>query len=126
MTGNAPAVTCVARGMIDPAAVCRRGDTAVPKPINPRGPSPTRRGAVTGYPRLAYNVWRLIARACLSAFPEERATARRATVDDDPAGDTGHEPSDQQVLELGREIHEGPIEDIARRAWLRGARPRGF
>lgn len=24
------------------------------------------------YPRLSYNVWRLVARALLSAFPEER------------------------------------------------------
>lgn len=33
---------------------------------------PQRRGRVTNYPRLSYNVWRLIARAILSAFPEER------------------------------------------------------
>ena len=33
---------------------------------------PQRRGEVKGYPRLSYNVWRLISRAILSAFPEER------------------------------------------------------
>jgi hypothetical protein len=30
-----------------------------------------RRGEVTNYPRLSYNVWRLITRALKSAFPEE-------------------------------------------------------
>lgn len=52
-------------------AVCRRGATSVPAPINPVGPKATRTCAVTGYPRLSYNVWRLITRALLSAFPEE-------------------------------------------------------
>lgn len=33
---------------------------------------PQRTGEVTDYPRLSYNVWRLIARSLLSAFPEER------------------------------------------------------
>lgn len=37
--------------------------------------SVARFGKVTGYPRLSYNVWRLIARAVLSAFPEERPGA---------------------------------------------------
>lgn len=32
----------------------------------------TREGAVYDYPRKAYNVWRLISKALLSAFPEER------------------------------------------------------
>lgn len=31
----------------------------------------TRTGRVEDYPRLSYNVWRLIARALKSAFPEE-------------------------------------------------------
>lgn len=31
-----------------------------------------RKGSVTQYPRLSYNVWRLICRALLSAFPEEK------------------------------------------------------
>jgi hypothetical protein len=53
-------------------AVCRRGSTAVPQPILPSGPMPTRSGEVRDYPRLAYNVWRLITRALKSAFPEER------------------------------------------------------
>jgi hypothetical protein len=53
-------------------AVCRRGSTAIPKPIHPAGVKATRVGAVKNYPRLAYNVWRLIARALNSAFPEEQ------------------------------------------------------
>jgi hypothetical protein len=32
---------------------------------------PQRTGSVKDYPRLSYNVWRLISRAILSAFPEE-------------------------------------------------------
>lgn len=32
----------------------------------------TRTGAVKAFPRLSYNVWRLVARALLSAFPEEQ------------------------------------------------------
>lgn len=59
------------RGHYD-VAVCRRGTTAVPGTLSPTGPRPTRTGRVENYPRLAYNVWRLIARALLSAFPEER------------------------------------------------------
>lgn len=31
-----------------------------------------RTGAVEDYPRLSYNVWRLICRALKSAFPEEK------------------------------------------------------
>jgi len=31
----------------------------------------TRTGEVLNYPRLSYNVWRLVSRALLSAFPEE-------------------------------------------------------
>lgn len=34
--------------------------------------APQRQGEVRGYPRLSYNVWRLVSRALLSAFPEER------------------------------------------------------
>lgn len=33
---------------------------------------PLRCGGVRRYPRLAYNVWRLVIRALASAFPEER------------------------------------------------------
>ena len=53
-------------------AVCRRGSDAVPAPILPNGPKATRTGEVRDYPRLAYNVWRLITRALKSSFPEER------------------------------------------------------
>ena len=31
-----------------------------------------RRGEVLDYPRLSYNVWRLVSRALRSAFPEEK------------------------------------------------------
>lgn len=34
--------------------------------------NPARRGEVLDYPRLSYNVWRLVIRALRSAFPEER------------------------------------------------------
>ena len=33
---------------------------------------PLRTGTVTSYPRLRYNVWRLVIRSLLAAFPEER------------------------------------------------------
>lgn len=33
---------------------------------------PARTGIVTNYPRLSYNVWRLISRALRAAFPEEK------------------------------------------------------
>lgn len=52
-------------------AVCRKGNTDVPKPLDPEGHQAIRSGAVRGYPRLAYNMWRLITRGLLSAFPEE-------------------------------------------------------
>lgn len=76
-----------ARSMNDPAkgdylvAVCRRGTTDVPREIyggDEAGPDfaecpkATRAGTVQDYPRLAYNVWRLITRALLATFPEER------------------------------------------------------
>ncbi len=67
------------RSTLDPklgdydVAVCRRGSSAMPQPFDEDGPKPTRWGMVRDYPRLAYNVWRLIARACVAAFPEERA-----------------------------------------------------
>lgn len=37
--------------------------------------APQRTGEVRDYPRLSYNVWRLVSRALLSAFPEERGGA---------------------------------------------------
>jgi hypothetical protein len=59
-------------------AVCRKGSTEVPREIYPEGhekasgkPAAARRGEVHDYPRAAYNVWRLIARSLLAAFPEE-------------------------------------------------------
>ncbi len=75
-------------------AVCRRNTTDVPAPIDPGGSKATRTGTVTRYPRLAYNVWRLIARALLSAFPEEErgGKARKildessVLIDDDAQG----------------------------------------
>ena len=39
--------------------------------------NPLRKGRVEDYPRLSYNVWRLVIRALLSAFPEETKHARR-------------------------------------------------
>ena len=59
-------------------AVCRRGTTEVPAPVDDRDDAPkaTRAGAVKAYPRLAHNVWRLILRALTSAFPEERIGKR--------------------------------------------------
>lgn len=45
---------------------------------------PVRKGAVEDYPRLSYNVWRLVIRALLSAFPEERRNLAKP-------GDTGAE-----------------------------------
>jgi len=33
---------------------------------------PQRKGSVKSYPRLSYNVWRLVIRALKSAFPEEK------------------------------------------------------
>jgi hypothetical protein len=50
-------------------AVCRKGDFDAPFGRPPA--SPLRTGEVLSYPRLSYNVWRLIARALKSAFPEE-------------------------------------------------------
>lgn len=111
-------------------AVCRRNTTAVPSPVHPLGPAPTRKGGVTGYAREAFNVWRLIARAVLSAFPEERKLAAKPTTHDDPG-----ECSDENAVELGLEVvnsvpgqlsPEAAIAAIGREAWLRGARPRGF
>lgn len=51
--------------------ICRRGSTDVPYPFRSHGPRAVRVGSVTRYPRKAYNIWRLIARATLAAFPEE-------------------------------------------------------
>ena len=53
------------------AAVCRKGTTAVPQPVSPNGMEPTRSGEVKDYPRLRYNVWRLITKCLKKCFPEE-------------------------------------------------------
>lgn len=37
---------------------------------------PARSGEVLDYPRLSYNVWRLVARAILAAFPEEKPKSK--------------------------------------------------
>lgn len=50
--------------------VCRRGSFDVPFGQVPA--AVTRTGEVLNYPRLSYNVWRLVIRALLSAFHEER------------------------------------------------------
>ncbi len=62
-------------------AVCRRGSTGVPKPINPKGKPPVRGGEIRDYPRLALSVWRLIARALHVSFPEETTPAKRKSGD---------------------------------------------
>lgn len=63
-------------------AVCRRGTTGVPKEIyTASGADPekvrgryvaSRVGRVENYPRLSYNVWRLIIRGLRACFPEEK------------------------------------------------------
>lgn len=39
--------------------------------------NPLRKGRVDNYPRLSYNVWRLITRALRSAFPEEDCSTQK-------------------------------------------------
>ncbi len=87
-------------------AVCRRNTTKVPKPINPEGPKPTRFGTVKNYPRLAYNMWRLIIRALRASFPEE---------DIRPAGDlAGGEAFDIEIDSLAaQERAEAAERDLA-------------
>lgn len=51
--------------------VCRKGDYAPSKEKIIDGKGCTRTGEVFKYPRLAYNMWRLVIRSLLSAFPEE-------------------------------------------------------
>lgn len=66
----------VDRGDYD-VAVCRRGSEGVPSGFalaETCAPKAARTGKVTDYPRQAYNVWRLITRACLAVFPEEIKT----------------------------------------------------
>lgn len=46
-------------------------DTVSMRNVFADGKGIARKGHVSNYPRLSYNVWRLIVRALLSAFPEE-------------------------------------------------------
>lgn len=57
----------VSRGNYD-VEVCRRGTTEKPS----QGGVATRTGKVEGFPRKNYNVWRLVVRAILDCFPEEK------------------------------------------------------
>lgn len=50
-------------------AVCRKGTKTCPWTGKTKA---IREGTVTNYPRLSYNMWRLIIRSLLSAFPEEQ------------------------------------------------------
>ncbi len=52
-------------------AVCRKGSTAIPEGFAGCTKA-TRLARVGNYPRLAYNVWRLILRALVNAFPEDK------------------------------------------------------
>jgi hypothetical protein len=75
------------------AAVCRRGSTEQPRELSLASaadptisatrqeayrrqaeyqPKAARVGEVLDYPRLSYNVWRLVCRAVRSCFPEEK------------------------------------------------------
>jgi len=60
------------------AAVCRRGVSACPwlhgddDATDKRRPTPVRTGDVKNYPRLSYNVWRLVIRSLRACFPEEK------------------------------------------------------
>ena len=62
-------------------AVCRRGRTMAPRDLVPRegADSAARVGRVIDYPRLAHNVWRLVARSLLAAFPEESKPPKKPT-----------------------------------------------
>jgi hypothetical protein len=63
-------------------AVCRKGSAEPPRELlaNSVNKRAARTGEIKAYPRLAYNVWRLIARATLAAFPEERNPAKTTTL----------------------------------------------
>jgi hypothetical protein len=63
-------------------AVCRRNSIARPRELyadqnapahTAQYPKATRTARVEGYPRLSYNVWRLILRSLRACFPEETA-----------------------------------------------------
>lgn len=54
-------------------AICRKGIIGIPENLG-GFEAPARTGRVLDYPRTSYNVWRLISRAVLAAFPEEQKT----------------------------------------------------
>lgn len=60
--------------------VCRRGKY---EPVREAMDKATRKLEVQGYPREKYNVWRLITRSLLSAFPEEERRVARGSKSDD-------------------------------------------
>jgi len=60
--------------------VCRRGKF---EPTQEHLSVATRKLEVHGYPREKYNVWRLITRSLLSAFPEEERRVKRGSKSDD-------------------------------------------
>jgi hypothetical protein len=51
-------------------AVCKKGTTECPLVSDKI--KAARTGEIKNYPRLTYNMWRLIIRSLLSAFPEEK------------------------------------------------------
>ena len=60
-----------ARGSYD-AAICRKGTTSPPNTFSGGRLDPVRIGRVENYPRLSYNVWRLVLRSLRSCFPEDK------------------------------------------------------
>jgi len=52
--------------------VCRKGNYDVDSRDLVDGKGFTRTGTVSNWPRLSYNVWRLILRCLQAAFPEEK------------------------------------------------------
>lgn len=54
------------------ARVCRKGKTDYTLNELHTGEGFTRTGRVENYPRLSYNVWRLVLKALRACFPEEK------------------------------------------------------
>jgi len=57
----------ISRGNYD-VEVCRRGTKEKPS----QGGRGTREGRVENFPRKSYSIWRLVVRALLQCFPEEK------------------------------------------------------
>lgn len=53
---------------------------------------PLRKGNVTRYPRMRYNVWRLVLRALAQAFPEERVRLPDDEAPQDDPSFVEHDP----------------------------------